>query len=77
MKLNWDRIKINKLSKSYNIEVAFIRIVKSNYSEDDALLKTLDIFNDYLIKHGKEIEKNTSDLSKEINKTPNYDKILI
>ena len=76
MKLKWDGIKMNELSKISNIEVAFIRIVKSNDSEDDELLKKLDIFNNNLINHGKEIEENTSDLIKEIDTTPNYDEIL-
>ena len=76
MKVKWDGIIMNELSKISNIEVAFIRIVKSNDSEDDELLKILDILNDNLISHGKEIEENTSDLIKEIDTTPNYDEIL-
>ena len=72
MKLKWEGIKLDKLSKISNIEVAFIKIIKKSNDEDNELLKILDIFNDNLIIHGEELKESISSINDEINYKPIY-----
>ena len=70
--IKWEGIKLNKLSKISNIEVAFIKIIKKSSDEDNELLKILDIFNDNLIIHGKELKESISSINNEIDDKPIY-----
>jgi len=72
MKLKWEGIKLDKLSKISNMEVAFIKIIKKSNDEDNELLKILDIFNDNLIIHGEELKESISSINDEINYKPIY-----
>ena len=72
MKLKWEGIKLDKLSKISNIEVAFIKIFKKSNDEDNELLKILDIFNDNLIIHGEELKESILSINDEIDYKPIY-----
>ena len=72
LKLKWEGVKLNKVSKISNIEVVFIKIIKKSSDEDNELLKILDIFNDNLIIHGKKLKESISSINDEIDDNPIY-----
>ena len=60
MKLKWEGIKLDKLSKISNIEVAFIKIIKKSNEEDNKLISKKIIKNESFKNFDSNNTKNSN-----------------